>query len=115
MRVEWTPAADASLDAVTVYLSEVAGFSWADTQAIRDNIEDFTAALPQNPVLSVLRVIAAYGDKTYREIAVQDSKRFKILYRLRTGSDVIEIIYIRSTAQNVTAEALISDLETQRI
>jgi hypothetical protein len=90
---------------------EEAEFPWADTQAITDNIEDFVAALPENPVLTVLKVIAKYEDKTYREIAVKDSKRFKILYRLRTDSDVIEIIYVRSTAQNVKVETLISELE----
>jgi plasmid stabilization system protein ParE len=103
MRVEWTPEAEDSLDRVALYLTEEAGFSWAETKAITDNIEDFVASLPRNPVLQ--------ADRTYREISVAKSKRFKVLYRLIDNSDVIEILLVRSTSQNTDAKTIAAEYE----
>lgn len=111
MRVEWTPEAEDSLDRVALYLTEEAGFSWAETKAITDNIEDFVAGLPRNPVLQALSPVAKYADRTYREISVAKSKRFKVLYRLIDNSDVIEILLVRSTSQNTDPKTIAGEYE----
>lgn len=112
MRVEWTPEADDSLDRVAIYLNEEAGLSWAETQAILDNIEAFVARLPENPVLQALSPIAKYADRTYREIAVSRSKRFKVLYRLADNAGIIEILYVRSTSQNTDPKMIAAEYES---
>jgi hypothetical protein len=46
---------------------------------------------------------------------MKDSSRFKVLYRTKISQNVIEILYVRSTSQNINPEAIISSLEADEL
>lgn len=113
MRVEWTPAAVEARNEVVRYLVEESDVLIAEAVAIGDKIRDFSYTLADFPALTALAAIAASEDGavTYHEVAVRKSKRFKLLYRLKAESPVIEIIYVRSTAQNIDPKAVAAEYQ----
>ena len=111
--VEWTPAAVDSRNGIMTYLTAVGGLTFDEALAVSDQIEDFSYTLANYPALTSLQVIAtsADGSVTYREVKVKKSERYKLLYRLREGSSIIEIIYVRSTSQNIDPKVIAAEYE----